>query len=79
MGFPIGGGDREVVDPGKAQRAANLVEFAVCAFDSEALLVVIKWIKVERATSRVACRRQVVVVVVVVVVGGGDVERGRRM
>ena len=77
MGFPISDGYREVVDLRKAQGATNEVEFAVCAFDSEALLVVIKWIKVERATSRVACRRQVVVVVVVV--GGGDVERGRRM
>ena len=57
MGFPIGGGDREVVDPKKAQRATNEVEFTVCAFDPEALLVVKKWRKVERATSIAAYRR----------------------
>ena len=47
VGFPIGDGYREVVDPGKAQRATNEVEFIVCAFDFEALLVVKKWRKVE--------------------------------
>ena len=50
VGFPIGDGYREVVDPRKAQRATNEVEFAVCAFDSKALLVVKKWRKVQRAT-----------------------------
>ena len=42
MGFPIGDGYKEVVDLGKAQRATNEVEFTVCAFDSEAILVVKK-------------------------------------
>ena len=57
VGFPIGGGDREVVDLGKAQRTTNEVEFAVCAFDPKALLVVKKWRKVERATLMAAYRR----------------------
>ena len=47
VGFPIGNGYREVVDPEKAQRATNEVVFAVYAFDSEALLVLKKWRKVE--------------------------------
>ena len=77
MGFPISGGYREVVDPKKAQRVTNEVEFTICDFDSEALLVVKKWRKVERATLMAAYRRQVIVDVV----GGrgSDVERGRRM
>ena len=77
MGFPIGDGYKEVVDPRKAQRATNEVEFTICAFDSEAILVVKKWKKVERVTSMAAYRRQVIVVVVGS--GGGNVERGRRM
>ena len=77
VGFPIGDGYKEVVDPRKAQRATNEVEFTICAFDSEAILVVKKWKKVERVTSMAAYRRQVIVVVVGS--GGGNVERGRRM
>ena len=77
MGFPIGNGYKEVVDPRKAQRATNDVEFVICAFDFEAILVVKKWRKVERVTSMAAYRRQVVVVVGSG--GGGNVERGRRM
>ena len=33
VGFLIGGGDREVIDLEKTQRATNEIEFAVCAFD----------------------------------------------
>ena len=33
VGFLIGGGDREVVNLGKAQRATNEIEFTVYAFD----------------------------------------------
>ena len=33
VGFPIDDGYREVVDPGKAQRATNEVEFALYYFE----------------------------------------------